>query len=119
MPALRGSYMNRLKLRLLNYALRFLFPVFRMDKVLTASKSGHIFLNGELVTEKRKHSLKAQVRMMRNTELWEILSDTLKHQAQKLAFDDSKDLQDLLNAKMMLYTISVQENIIKKIEEAK
>ncbi len=106
-------------MRLLNYALRHLFPVFKMDKVMTASKSGHLFLNGELVTEKRKDSLKAQVRMVRNTEIWEILENSLKHQAQKLAFDDSKELQDLLNAKMILYTISVQENILKKIEEVR
>ncbi len=111
--------MKKFKIGLLNLALRHLFPVFKIENVLTASKSGHIFLNGELITEKRKHSLKAQVRMMHNTELWEILTATLKYQAQKLAFDDSKELQDLLNAKMMLYTISVQENILKRIEEAK
>jgi len=111
--------MKSFKLRLLNYALEHLFPIFKADKVLTASKSGHLFLNKELVTEKRKASLKAQARMMRNTEIWEIMTATLKAQAQELAFNQSKDLQDLLNAKMMCYTISVQENIIKKIEEAR
>ena len=69
--------------------------------------------------EKRKASLQAQARMMRNTEIWEIMTATLKHTAQKIAFNDSKDQQDLLNAKMILYTISVQENIIKKIEDSK
>lgn len=111
--------MNRFKIWLLNLALRHLFPIFSVDKVLTASKSGHLFLNGELVTEKQKNSLKAQARMFRNTQLWEVMTITLKAQAQKLAFNDSKDFQDLLNAKMMLYTIEVQENIIKKIENAK
>ena len=109
--------MKRFKNWLLNRALEHLFPIFKADKVLTSSESGHLFLNGELISENRKQSLKGQVRMMRNTEIWEILSASLKHQAQLLAFNKSQDLQDLLNAKMMLYTISVQENIIKKIED--
>ena len=119
MPLLWGSNMKRFKIWLLNYALQHLFPVFQAERVLTTSKSGHLFLGGELVTEKRKASLQAQARMMRNTEIWEIMTATLKHTAQKIAFNDSKDQQDLLNAKMILYTISVQENIIKKIEDSK
>ncbi len=119
MPALRRSYMKRFKIWLLNYALRHLFPVFKAERVLTANKIGNLFLDGELVVGKQKDSLKAQVRMLRNTQIWEVLTDSLKHQAQKILFNDSKDLQDVLNAKMMLYTISVQENIIKTIEEAK
>ncbi len=111
--------MKTFKLWLLNIALKHLFPVFKAENVLTANKVGNLFLEGKLVTEKRKHSLQAQVRMMRNTEIWEIMTASLKHTAQKLAFNDSKDLQDLLNAKMILYTIDVQENIIKKIEQAK
>ncbi len=111
--------MKKFKIWLLNKYLAYLFPVFKADKVLTASKSGHLYLNGELVTEKQKNSLKGQVRMFRNTQIWEIMTDTLKFQAQKLAFNESKDLQDLMNAKMMCYTISVQENILKRIEEAK
>jgi len=111
--------MKKFKLWLLRKALSHLFPVFRMDKVVTADKQGHLFINGELVTDKQKGSLQAAVRMFRNTELWEIVTATLKYQAQQLAFNESKDLQDLLNAKMMLYTISVQENILKKIEKAK
>ncbi len=111
--------MKRFKLWLFNKTLEHLFPIFKVEKVLTASKSGHLFLGGELVTEKQKNSLKGQVRMLRNTQIWEVLTESLKHQAQKLAFNDSKDLQDLMNAKMILYTISVQENILKKIEDAR
>ncbi len=111
--------MSRLKLKFLNYMLRHLFPVFKMEKVLTASKSGHLFLNTELVQEKQKASLKGEARMLRNTQIWEILTASMKHQAQKIAFDDSTTLQDLMNAKMMLYTVSVMENIVKKIEEVK
>ncbi len=111
--------MKKFKRWLLNYALRELFPVFSVDKTLTANKLGHLFLNGELVTGKQKDSLKAQARMIRNTQIWEILTASVKLQAQQLMFKDSKDLQDFLNGKMILYTISVQENIIKKIEDAK
>ncbi len=119
MPALRRIIMKKFKIWLLNKALSHLFPVFEMDRVFTADKQGHLFLNGELVTDKQKGSLKGEVRMFKNTQIWDILSASLKYQAQKLAFNESKDLQDLLNAKMVLWTISVQEGILKKIEESK
>ncbi|MGH7249346.1 MAG: hypothetical protein ACREGC_00045 [Minisyncoccia bacterium] len=99
--------------------LDHLLPAFKAEKILTASKSGHLFLGGELVTEKQKGSLQAAARMFRNTQLWEIMTDTLKSQAQTIMFKDAKDYQDLVNGKMMLYTIEVQENILKKIEQAK
>jgi hypothetical protein len=108
--------MEKLKMKLINYALRKLFPIFEVENVLTVSKSGHLFLNGEVVQEKQKNSLKAQARMLRDSGLWEIMAASLKHRAQKIAFDESQTLQDLLNAKMILYTISVQENMIKNIE---
>lgn len=116
MSLLWGIFMKKW---LLNKVLQHLFPVFKIENVLTASRSGHLFLNGELITEKRKNSLQAQVRMLRNTELWEIMTDTLKYEAQLTMFNNSKDLQDLMNGKMICYTIGVQENIIKKIEEAR
>ncbi len=103
----------------LRKTLAHLFPVFEIEKVLTVSKSGHLFLNGQIVTEQQKQSLQAAARMFRNTQLWEVLTSSLKSQAQKLAFNQSKDLQDLLNAKMILYTVDVQENILKKIEGAR
>lgn len=111
--------MGKLKMKLINYVLRSLFPVFELENVLTVSKSGHLFLNGEVMTEKQKSTLKAQARMLRDSGLWEIMAATLKSQAQKIAFNDSQTLQDLMNAKMILYTISVQENIIKNIERVK
>ncbi len=111
--------MKRFKTWVLNKVFYHLFPIFKAEYVLTASKSGHLFLNGELVTEKEKHSLKAQARMMRNTRIWEIMSATLKSQAQQVMFKEAKDLQDVINGKVMCYTIEVMENILKKIEEAK
>lgn len=111
--------MKRFKRWLLNKCLEQLFPIFKVEKTLTASKSGHLFLGGELVSGKQKDSLKAAARMFRNTQLWEILTATLKFQAEKIMFNESKNDQDLLNGKMVCYTISVMENIIKKIEEAK
>ncbi len=103
----------------MNRMFEYLFPIHTVDKIVTYNKQGYLYLNGVLLSPEQRSNLKSEARMFKNTQIWDILSATLKHQAQKLAFNDSKDLQDLLNAKMILYTISVQENILKKIEDAK
>jgi len=108
--------MQRLKIRLLNYFLRHLFPIVDVEKVLTADKKGNLYLNGTLIEGKKLDDLRHEVILYKNTMLWGILSNTLKHQAQEIIFANSKDLQDVLNGKMVLYTLDVQEKIIKKIE---
>lgn len=119
MSALRRSYMKTFKLWLANKMFSYLFPITGLDKVVTVNKQGFLYLNGNLLTPEQRSTLKAEVRLFRNTQVWDILSSSLKYQGQKLAFNDSKELQDLLNAKMILYTVSVQENILKKIENSK
>jgi len=119
MPPLRGKPMKKLKLWVLNRMFEYLFPIHVMDKVLTYNKQGYLYLNGVLLSPTERSNLQNELRYFQNTQLWDILSASLKHQAQKLAFNESKDVQDLLNAKMILYTISVQENILKKIDQAK
>lgn len=111
--------MKKFKLWIFNKALQYYFPVFKAEKVLTANKIGHLFLGGELVSGKQKDSLKAQARMIRNTQIWEVMTASLKQQAQRKMFVEAKDLQDVMIGKTMCYTIEVMENIIKKIEEAR
>ncbi len=105
--------------KLFNFALRKLFPVFDIEKTLTADKVGRLYLNGEMVVAKQKDSLKNQARLLKNTQIWDILTNSLKLQAQMMMFNKSENLQDFMNGKMVLYTISVMENIIKTIEDAK
>lgn len=90
-----------------------------LEKILTVNRQGHIYLGGHPIESKKLQDLQHEVRLLRNTALWDILVNTLKHQAQMTMFNKSQDYQDLMNGKMILYTIDVQENMIKKIDKAK
>lgn len=107
------------KQRIINYFLRHLFPVVDLEKVLTTNKHGQILLNGVPIDKKKLDTLKQEVVLFKNTTLWGILSNTLNHQAQVTIFNKSKDYQDLMNGKMILYTISVQNSIVDVIDKAK
>jgi len=104
---------------LINLALKHLFPIVEVNEILTSGRQGQLFLGGVPIEKKKLADLQHEVRLFRNTAIWGIISNTLKHQAQLTMFTKSQDYQDLMNGKMILYTIDVQENIIAKIENAK
>lgn len=108
-----------LKTRLFNNVSSRLFPIVNLEKVLTSNKQGAIFLNGKQIDGKKLADLKQEVHLFQNTQLWEIIHNTLVHQAQQIIFTNSQTLQDVLNGKMVLYTLDVQNQIIKKIDNAK
>lgn len=104
---------------LIRLYLSHLLPIVDLEQVLTTNKQGHILLNGHLIDKKKLDDLKQEVILFKNTALWGILSNTLKHQAEVTIFNKSKDYQDLMNGKMILYTISVQNSIVTIIDKAK
>lgn len=95
------------------------FPVLvDMEKILTSNKQGQVFLNGVQIESKKLEQLKGEVIMLSNSLLWDIIVNTLEHQAQEIGWMKSKEIQDLMNAKMISYTVDVQRKILQKIEKA-
>lgn len=94
-------------------------PSINLEFVLTSDKQGHLFLNGEIIDGTKQKELIHEASLFKNTKIWDILSNTLKHNAQLTMFNNAKDTQDLMNGKAILYTISTQENIIKTIERSR
>lgn len=111
--------MSRFKYWILNKVFEYLFPFSDVAKILTSDKQGHLYLGGVLIEKQKLSDLKNEVRLLKNTGIWEIITYTLKHQAQETIFSKSLDYQDLINGKMILYTINVQEKMIEKIDKAK
>lgn len=89
-----------------------------MEQVLTAG-NGKVFLNGVELEQNKLDRLKQEVNMLGNSMLWDVITNTIRHQAEKIGWERSKDTTDLMNAKMMVRTIDIQNNIIQKIKDAK
>jgi hypothetical protein len=108
-----------LKRKLFNWALAKLFPIFKLENVLTVNKAGTLFLDQKPIDSKRLANLKEQARLLKNGDLWVILTETMMFQAQRIMFNESKDFQDLINGKVVLYTLDVLQKTIDKIDKAK
>ncbi len=96
-----------------NELLKEYFCAVTVDDILTASKTGKIFLNGVELTEGQASALKVEAEFFRDSHLAKIFFDTLYSQAQKIMFEKAESFDDMRNGKMMMYNISVQKNIIK------
>ncbi len=107
-----------MRVRILNLALKSLFPIFQVENVLSFKKDG-VYLGEKKIDEKLLDRLKADARMYHNTELWKIMSETLMQDAQIRMFNNATDFQDMLNGKMVLYTIDIQQKMIEKLRAMK
>lgn len=92
-------------------------PIIDVEKVIT-EKNGKIYLNQVLIDPKKLADLKQEVHLIRNTSLWDLLTNTLFDQAFTAGWNKSKNWEDLLTGKTITYTIDVQQKIIEKIEKA-
>ncbi len=82
-------------------------------KVITYNKkTGSIFIEGKKIEEHQIMSLKAEAEYLLKSDLWQIINQTLKLQAERTMFENSTTFQDVLNGKMMLYNLSFQNNIL-------
>ena len=104
---------------IINYLVKKLFPIYSLDRLVTITKQGNLLIGGKLADNNKLSNLQNEARFLANTELWELLTDTLKHRAEVAMFIKSKDTQDLMNGKMILYTLDVQNNILNKILKSK
>ena len=96
------------------------FPlVIDPEKVIKSNAKGELFLNSIIVSQEKVETLKREVIMFKNSLLWEILSNTIAHQAEEAGWKRSESLQDLMNAKAMVRAVDIQKNIIINIENAK
>lgn len=43
------------------------------------------------------------------------MQETLKYQAQKIMFDNSKDFNDMLGGKYMLYNLDIQQKLLDQL----
>lgn len=90
-----------------------------IEKTIKVSPRGELYLNDVLMPQDKVDQLKREVIGIRNSLLWEIMTNTIAHQAEEAGWKKSENFQDLLNAKVMARTIDIQKKILKSIENAK
>lgn len=112
-----GNEMNRLVSEkaedLANEKLQNLLGAVDERTIITMDKkNGLIYVGGERLNEPTILSLKAEAEYFSQSELWKILNETLKDQAQRTMFEKSLTFDDMRSGKMLLYNLSLQNKII-------
>ncbi len=82
--------------------------VVKIDKV-----KGFLFVGNERIDEARLANLKSEAEFFMESDLWKVLQDTPKELAQQAMFKDDGSLDtQLLKGRVILYTLSAQQNVI-------
>lgn len=95
---------------------------FNPDDILTASINPDgtprlLYLGKEQIGSMEINNLKAEVKFLRASKIWPIITSTLKSQANDIMFIKSKDYDDMRSGKMMIFNLSVQEGVLTTIEK--
>lgn len=77
--------------------------------VLMTDKAGNVYKNGAKLPKEELKQLRNEAEFLVKTHLWKILTDTPKEKAKEMMFDN----ENIKGGKYVLYTISLQENVLK------
>lgn len=81
-------------------------------------KGRQVFIGGELADQTKIANLKAEADFFTASELWKLLNETLKEDAQKTMFTVGEDaVKQLATGRTILYTLSLQRKVVDLIQK--
>ena len=84
-----------------------------LNKIVTYNKdAGIIFIGSRRLEPAEIVALKGEADFLLQSNLWSIIGETLKDIACKTMFEKSTTFDDMRSGKMMLYNLSIQNNIL-------
>jgi hypothetical protein len=107
-----------MKGRLTNWIFKHLYNGLTENDVLRMVNGALIYRNTVLLTEQKRVIIE-QAKTINSLDLWKMLCDEMKVAANKRMYFDSKNEQDMLAAKMVLWTVDVMEKKIQNLSNIK
>ena len=112
--------LRKIKRKWLNKITRKLFNTITANDVLVYNKTTKTFLIGDReITHKHMLQFKKDAEIMKELPLWELLSNDLKHIANKQMFEKSTCDDDMIFGKAMLYNLDIIEKKINNLARLK
>lgn len=106
--------------RYLVHKLTFkLLPLIQADDVLTFNQFGQVLLNGKPLAPAKVTELIEDCKYFQQSETWRLLQVQVNRLAKQLLWEKSQTPDDVMVAKVMLYNLEVQRELVKKILKAK
>lgn len=103
---------NWLKIKTFNYLTKNVLTIVRQDKVLSTTREGVPLLNSQQIKKEDLSRLKQEALFFEKSLLYSVLTNTVKHQAQKNLFEKSTSLEDMRYNKAALWVVDIQEKIV-------
>lgn len=112
-----------LRKRLANWALSHLFRLPRPEEVLAVRKdrSGKvtgIILGGKELTREQVKEYREQALAIHHLPLTSLMRESLRTVACLKMFNESKTPDDLLASKMVLWTLDVEEKLLRELKDS-
>jgi len=85
--------------------------VVKLEKL--SNGGGIVYVGGIKADEGKLANLKAEADFLEKSDIWAIIYESLKELAQRQMFVSSESLDDMKKGKSILYTLSVQKNILE------
>jgi hypothetical protein len=114
--------MFNLKRKLINKLLAYLLCTVNPNDVMSVvvdktGKAKLIYLKGEQIAEQEWKMFSEEVKYFENTRLYHILFNTLPEQAKIRMFEKSKNDEDMVFGKAMLYTCDTMKQLMKAMRK--
>jgi hypothetical protein len=74
------------------------------------------YLKGKELNLLDLKNLREEVKYLKETMIWKILTNSLKEEARKSMNENALNFDDMRQGKLLLYAISLQEKIIDKLK---
>ena len=98
--------------RLRQWCLKNVFNAPVANDIVTIAKDkSHLLIDGQKIGDAELASLHAEYLAIKKFRLWNLITNTVRDQAKKMMFENAQSYDDMLSGKMMLYVVSVQENV--------
>lgn len=100
---------------LYNWIFNHLTKPVALKNIIEVNTNGQIKIDGIIITSQELLALQQEVKAFQNFRLYSILFNLPKAHAEQRIFRDSKNWDDMLAGKLMLYNVSIQENVLLAI----
>ena len=104
-----------MKRKLINWLLNRLLKVQNPKEILTVTKDSKMLFKGKEVTLKEVQKMADDLEIITRLDIYKILNESIINDAQALIFNKSNNFDDVLNGKMILWTIEQQKAYIQSI----
>jgi hypothetical protein len=91
---------------------KLLTPVDEKLIVSFDSKAGAIFIGGERADDGRLTNLKSEANFLMESDIWNILNQTIRELAQRAMFVDGTSIESMQKGRSMLFLLDSQKKIV-------